>query len=159
MAATTPILHVALVEPDIAPNVGTIARVCAATGTSLHLIGRLGFRLNERAVRRAGLDYWPFVDLHRHPSWEAFREQHPQRRCLAFSARATVEYTDSRYQDGDCMVFGSETKGLPASLLHGPQSLPSYTIPMFQSEVRCLNVAVSVGIVLYEAIRQIRHRW
>ncbi len=158
MTPTTPILHVALVEPDIAPNVGAIARLCAATGTSLHLVGRLGFRLNERALRRAGLDYWPFVELHHHPEWQTFREQHSTFRCLALSARSLTSYTDVRYEPDDCLVFGSETKGLPESLLQGPQSLPSYTIDMFRPEVRCLNVAVSVGIVLYEAIRQIRHR-
>ena len=158
MAPTTPILHVALVEPDIAPNAGTIARLCAATGTSLHLIGRLGFRLNERALRRAGLDYWPLVELHEHPDWLTFRDRKPHYRCLALSARATNSYTEMRYKDDDCLVFGSESKGLPESLLHGPQSLPSYTIEMFRPEVRCLNVAVSVGIVLYEAIRQIRQR-
>jgi tRNA (cytidine/uridine-2'-O-)-methyltransferase len=158
MESTTPILHVALVEPDIAPNVGTIARLCAATGTSLHLIGRLGFHLNERSLRRAGLDYWPFVDLHRHPDWQTFRGQHPHFRCKALSARAKRPYTEVVFQNDDCLVFGSETKGLPDSLLQGPHSLPSYTIEMFRPEVRCLNVAVSVGIVLYEAIRQIRHR-
>jgi tRNA (cytidine/uridine-2'-O-)-methyltransferase len=157
MTTTTPILHVALVEPDIAPNVGTIARLCAATATPLHLIGRLGFRLTEKALRRAGLDYWPYVELHQHTSWEAFRERHPMLRCLAFSARAETPYTDFVYQDGDCLVFGSETKGLPPSLLQGPQSLPRYTIPIVRPEVRCLNVAVAAGIVLYEAIRQIRY--
>jgi tRNA (cytidine/uridine-2'-O-)-methyltransferase len=158
MEATTPILHVALVEPDIAPNVGTIARLCAATATRLHLVGRLGFHFNERALRRAGLDYWPFVALNHYPDWQTFHTQHHQFRCLAFSARATTEYTDVRFENDDCLVFGSETKGLPESLLHGPQSLPSYTIKMFRPEVRCLNVAMAVGIVLYEAIRQIRQR-
>src|SRR5262245_63465962 len=99
MAPTTPILHVALVEPDIAPNVGTIARLCAATGTTLHLIGRLGFRLNERALRRAGLDYWPLVELHKHPDWTTFRERNPHFRYLALSARAKNSYTEMRYQN------------------------------------------------------------
>jgi len=157
MNPTTPILHVALVEPDIAPNVGTIARLCAANGIRLHLIGKLGFRLHERALRRAGLDYWHLVDLQQHLSWEAFRETAPRLRCLAYSAHATSCYTKAQYEFGDCLVFGSETKGLPLSLLHNRQSLPSFTIPMLAEKVRCLNVAVSVGIVVYEALRQIEH--
>jgi tRNA (cytidine/uridine-2'-O-)-methyltransferase len=157
MNPTTPILHVALVEPDIAPNVGTIARICAANGLRLHLIGKLGFRLNERSLRRAGLDYWQFVDLQQHLSWTDFRTEVPEIRCLAFSAHAKTCYTQANYQQGDCLVFGSETKGLPPALLHKPQSLPSFTIPMLSGKVRCLNVAVSVGIVIYEALRQIEH--
>jgi tRNA (cytidine/uridine-2'-O-)-methyltransferase len=157
MDPTTPILHVALVEPDIAPNVGTIARLCAADGIRLHLIGKLGFRLTDHALRRAGLDYWHLVDCHQHPSWDVFRALVPNVRCLAFSAHARTCYTKSNFQRGDCLVFGSETKGLPAALLHHPQGLPSFTIPMLTGQVRCLNVAVSVGIVVYEALRQIEH--
>jgi len=157
MNPTTPILHVALVEPDIAPNVGTIARLCVANGIRLHLIGKLGFRLNDRALRRAGLDYWHLVDHCQHSSWDAFSTSVPNVRCLAFSAHAKTCYTKPRYQRGDCLVFGSETKGLPAALLHNPQSLPSFTIPMLSRTVRCLNVAISVGVVVYEALRQIEH--
>ncbi len=157
MTPTTPILHIALVEPDIAPNVGTIARLCAANALRLHLIGKLGFRLHDRALRRAGLDYWRHVDLHPHMNWEAFRGDQPGLRCLAYSARAHDPYTSAAHQLNDCLVFGSETGGLPPSLLQGPQSLPSFTIPMKSKNVRCLNVAVAVGIVVYEALRQIEH--
>jgi tRNA (cytidine/uridine-2'-O-)-methyltransferase len=157
MSPTAPILHVALVEPDIAPNVGTIARLCAAQGIRLHLIGKLGFHLSERALRRAGLDYWHLVDWRQHLSWTEFRFACPELRTLAFSARASQVYTRAGYQRGDCLVFGSETKGLPAGLLNNPQTLPSFTLPMLSGRVRCLNVAVSVGVAVYEALRQIEH--
>ena len=109
MTPTTPILHIAMVEPDIAPNVGTIARMCAATGIRLHLIGKLGFRLNDKALRRAGLDYWQHVDLHQHVSWEDFRSSALQLRCYALSARAKTIYTAVSFAIGDCLVLGSET--------------------------------------------------
>ena len=152
MPTTEPLLHVALVEPDIAPNVGTIARLCAATGVRLHLIGKLGFQLSEKALRRAGLDYWPAVDLEQHLSWEAFRVTYPLLRCLAFSAHASSSYLQVPFAAGDVLVFGSETTGLPASLL---QTLTSVTIPMPGEGVRCLNVASSVSIGVYEALRQL----
>lgn len=155
MNPTTPILHVALIEPDIAPNVGTIARLCAATGVRLHLIGKLGFNLTDKALRRAGLDYWPHVDLHQHLSWETFRENNPTPKCYALSAKATVPYTSIQYSKNDCLLFGSETHGLPARFLNGPEPLPALTIPMPNGKVRCLNVSTSVGIVVYEALRQI----
>lgn len=155
MAPTAPILHVALVEPDIAPNTGTIARLCAATGVRLHLIGKLGFRLTDKALRRAGLDYWPLVDLEQHASWEAFRANYPNLRCLALSARASNNYVDQAYLPEDCLVFGSETQGLPHQLLQGDEALKTLTIPMKQGSVRCLNVAVAAGIVVYEALRQV----
>ncbi|HQR07964.1 MAG TPA: TrmH family RNA methyltransferase, partial [Gemmatales bacterium] len=113
MTTTTPILHIAMVEPDIAPNVGTVARMCAATGIRVHLIGKLGFRLNDKALRRAGLDYWQHVDLHQHLSWEEFRTAYPQLRCFALSARASMIYTSISFAAGDCLVLGSETQGLP----------------------------------------------
>lgn len=156
MKPTRPILHVALVEPDIAPNVGTIARLCTATDVRLHLIGRLGFRLTDKALRRAGLDYWQHVDLEQHVDWDNFRLRYASLRCFALSAHASREYTNVQYQPADCLVFGSESQGLPEKLLSGEQSIPSCTIPMPSGKVRCLNVAVSVGIVLFEALRQIR---
>lgn len=155
MHPTTPILHIALVEPDIAPNVGTIARLCAATGVKLHLIGRLGFRLNDKALRRAGLDYWPDVDMEQHLDWSAFRSRYATLRCLAFSARATRSYISECFTAEDCLVFGSETHGLPEYLLTGESALPLLTIPMPSGKVRCLNVALSVAVVTYEALRQL----
>lgn len=155
MTTTSPILHIAMVEPDIAPNVGTVARMCAATGVRLHLIGKLGFRLNDKALRRAGLDYWQYVDLHQHVSWDEFRSAYPKLRCYALSARASTLYTAVRFATGDCLVLGSETQGLPERLLHGPEALPSCTIPMPTGHVRCINVAMAAGIVAYEALRQV----
>jgi len=156
MTPTTPILHIAMIEPDIAPNVGTIARLCAATGVRLHLIGKLGFRLNDHALRRAGLDYWQHVDLHQHPTWEQFTQAYPHVRCYALSSKATTLYTSIHFAPGDCLVLGSETQGLPESLLSGNRKLPGCTIPMPTKKVRCLNVALAAGIVTYEALRQIR---
>lgn len=152
MPPTEPILHVALVEPEIAPNTGTIARLCAATGVRLHLIGKLGFQLSEKALRRAGLDYWPAVDLEQHASWEAFREKYSRLRFIAFSARAAQRYHHFAFANHDCLVFGSETAGLPVSLL---QSVACVTIPMPGGSVRCLNLASSVSIGVYEALRQL----
>lgn len=155
MNPTTPILHVALIEPDIAPNVGTIARLCAATGIRLHLIGRLGFRLTDKALRRAGLDYWQHVDVLQHLTWEDFLQSTQPNNIFAFSARGNELYTSIHFEHNDCLLFGSETQGLPDSLLKGEAAIPSYRIPMPSGKVRCLNVALSVGIVVYEAIRQL----
>src|SRR6185369_14078590 len=100
-------LHVALLEPEIPPNTGNIARLCAATGTPLHLIGRLGFRLDERSLRRAGLDYWPEVELHRHATLEEFEAAQAGRRLICFSAHAATPYTRLAYQPDDCLLLGS----------------------------------------------------
>lgn len=150
-------LHVALWEPEIPPNTGNIARLCAATGTPLHLIGRLGFRLDDRSLRRAGLDYWPHVDLRRHTTFSDFEAALPGVRIFGFSARAERIYTQVSYQDNDCLLFGAETRGLPAGLLQGLGDR-SLRIPMLTDHVRSLNLATAVGIVLYEALRQ-RHNW
>ena len=151
------VLHVALWEPEIPPNTGNIARLCAATETRLHLIGRLGFRLDDRSLRRAGLDYWRHVDLVRHATLEEFQAAVPAERVYCLSAHATTPYTRASFRDGDCLLFGGESRGLPPGLLerHADRVL---TIPMPAGKVRSLNLATAVGIVLYEALRQIR-RW
>jgi tRNA (cytidine/uridine-2'-O-)-methyltransferase len=147
-------LHVALWEPEIPPNTGNIARLCAATGAELHLIGRLGFRLDERSLRRAGLDYWHFVQIHRYATLEEFEQASPCARLFCFSAHATTPYTRAAYQDGDCLLFGGESRGLPSSVLaRDPERV--LAIPMPAAKVRSLNLATAVGIVLYEALRQI----
>lgn len=148
-------IHVALWEPEIPPNTGNIARLCAATGTPLHLIGRLGFRLDDRSLRRAGLDYWPHVEVHRHATLAAFETALTANRLLCFTAHASRPFTQEAYRPGDCLVFGGETAGLPASLLErcGARVL---TIPMPAGKVRSLNLATAVGIVLYEALRQLQ---
>lgn len=151
---TAPVLHVVLVEPDIAPNTGAIARLCAATDVALHLVEPLGFRLTDRHMRRAGLDYWPFVRLHRHRNWDALREHLPGRLHL-YSTRGEQAHTTAHYARGDGLVFGSESRGLPAALLL-TAGLSVYRIPMRPGAVRSLNVATAAGIVLYEALRQVR---
>src|SRR5690242_14052302 len=109
-------IHVALWEPEIPPNTGNVARLCAAVGAPLHLIGRLGFRLDDRLLRRAGLDYWHAVEMHRHRTVEEF-EAASTGRIFCLSAHATTPYTRAAFQDGDCLLFGSESRGLPPSVL------------------------------------------
>ena len=146
-------LRVTLVEPEIPPNTGNIARLCAATRVPLHIFGATGFRLDDRAVRRAGLDYWPEVELHRHLDLDALRESVPEARFIYLTTKAGRSYTNWRYETNDCLVFGRETRGLPEDLLRAnPESC--LTIPMLNKNVRSLNLATSVAIVLYEALRQ-----
>ena len=148
-------IHGALVEPEIPPNTGNVARLCAATGTPLHIVGVAGFRLDDRAVRRAGLDYWPEVKLSRHRDLEALRLALPASRFVYLTTKAARPYTDWRYAEGDCLIFGRETRGLPEEVLRA--NAPNcVTIPMLNANVRSLNLATSVAIVLYEALRQTR---
>jgi tRNA (cytidine/uridine-2'-O-)-methyltransferase len=109
--------HVALVEPEIPPNTGNVARLCAATRTPLHVVGVTGFRLDDRAVRRAGLDYWPEVELRRHRNLDALQEALPAARLLYFTTKARTSYAEWSFAVGDCLVFGPETRGLPEELL------------------------------------------
>jgi tRNA (cytidine/uridine-2'-O-)-methyltransferase len=149
-------LQVALINPQIPPNTGNIARLCAATDVPLHLIEPLGFSLGEPELRRAGLDYWERVDLWRHPDWFTFRDAMDRSRCLYFSAKAERSFWQAPYRPTTCLVFGSETDGMPARIL---EKYPDrcFTIPM-TGAVRSLNLATAVGIVLYEALRQTRPR-
>jgi tRNA (cytidine/uridine-2'-O-)-methyltransferase len=146
-------LHVALVEPEIPPNTGNVARLCAATRTPLHVVGAAGFRLDDRAVRRAGLDYWPEVQLLRHRDIDALHEALPAARFLYLTTKAERSYAQWEYAEGDCLVFGRETRGLPEQLLRANWER-CLTIPMPNPRVRSLNLATSVAIVLYEALRQ-----
>ncbi|MFA9470915.1 MAG: tRNA (cytidine(34)-2'-O)-methyltransferase [Deltaproteobacteria bacterium] len=145
--------HVVLVEPEIPPNTGAIARTCGATQSPLHLVGPLGFSIDEHAVRRAGLDYWDLVEIHRHESFEAFEESDPQRRIHLFSAGAGRSYLEAAFEPGDALVFGRESVGLPPELLQDRQNV--WAIPTLGA-VRSLNLSNAVGIVLYEALRQNR---
>lgn len=147
-------LSVALVEPEIPPNTGNIARLCAANNVPLHLVGVTGFRLDDRAVRRAGLDYWPEVTLQRHRDLDSLYSQLPAARFLYLSTKAERSYTDWVYEGNDCLVFGRETRGLPEDLLRQNWDR-CLTIPMLNPKIRSLNLATSVGIVLYEALRQL----
>jgi tRNA (cytidine/uridine-2'-O-)-methyltransferase len=147
-------LHVALYEPEIPPNTGNVARLCAATNTALHIVGVTGFKMDDRTLKRAGLDYWNDVELHRHIDLEELYETLPESRMLYLTTKTTRTYTDFAFHPGDCLVFGPETRGLPEAVLkdHAEHCL---TIPMPNANVRSLNLANSVGIVLYEAIRQL----
>lgn len=147
-------LHIALVEPEIPPNTGNIARLCAATHSELHIVGVAGFRLDEKAVKRAGLDYWDEVKISRHFEIEDLYHALPQSRFLYFTTKSKIPYTDWSFQDNDCFVFGRETRGLPEDLLDANKER-CLTIPMPNKNVRSLNLATSAGIVLYEALRQI----
>jgi len=146
-------MHIVFVEPEIPPNTGTTARLCAATNTTFHLVGPLGFSLEDRYLKRAGLDYWPYVDVHYYPTWSDFLSHRPSGRMIAFSARATVSYTQVQYTESDLLVFGSETRGLSDEVrTFVADSL--YTIPMSGTHVRSLNLSSAAAIVLYEALRQ-----
>lgn len=147
-------MHVVLVEPEIAPNTGNIARLCAATGTVLHLIEPLGFRLDDRRLKRAGMDYWRHVQWHRWPSWPAFVAQLPAGARLWFiESGGPQHYAQVQYQPDDYLVFGRETAGLPRSLLEANRSR-WLRIPMRHPQARSLNLSNCVALVLYEALRQ-----
>ncbi len=145
--------HVVLVEPEIPPNTGAIARTCAATGSPLHLVGPLGFSIDEHAVRRAGLDYWNLVDIHRHESFDAFEESNASTRIHFFSAGASRSYLEAGFEPGDALVFGRESIGLPEALVARRDRV--WAIPTLGA-VRSLNLSNAVAIVLYEALRQNR---
>ena len=145
--------HVALVEPEIHPNTGNIARLCAATRVPLHIVGVTGFRLDDKAVRRAGLDYWPEVQLTRHAQLTDLHQGLPEARFLYLTTKAQRNYDDWDFSPSDCLVFGSETRGLPESVLRSNWE-HCLKIPILNPKVRSLNLATAVAIVLYEALRQ-----
>lgn len=149
-------LHVVLVEPEIPPNTGNIARLCLAAGARLHLVEPLGFSLDEKALRRAGMDYWDQCDVKTWPSLDALREAALGARFFYLTTKTQRVYWDTSFEDGDYLVFGRETRGLPESLLKAHEDF-CLTIPQ-QPEARSLNLATAAGIVLYEAIRQVRTR-
>jgi len=144
-------LHVVLVEPEIPPNTGNVARLCAATGCALHLVEPLGFRIDDRALKRAGLDYWSAVRVVVHRSLEAFLATVPAERCWWVETDGAVPYTTARFALGDALVFGKETGALPPALLaaHRARTL---RIPMRAGAVRSLNLSTAVGIVTYAAL-------
>jgi tRNA (cytidine/uridine-2'-O-)-methyltransferase len=149
-----PAFRVVLVEPEIPPNTGSVARTCAATTTPLHLIEPLGFRIDDRSLKRAGIDYWHLVDVQTHPSFAAFEQSHPQLRMHFFSSEAERSYLDADLQPGDALVFGKESVGLPRELLRDhPERV--WGIPT-SGGVRSLNLSNAVAIVLYEALRKQR---
>lgn len=154
--------RIVLIHPEIPPNTGNVARTCAATETELHLVEPLGFEISDRQLRRAGLDYWPLVTLHRHRSLERFLAERDRLggRMVALSARAEQVYTEFLFQRDDWLLFGRESDGLPEALQKDADA--RLTIPMrrpsasAELSVRSLNLSVSVGVVLFEALRQLR---
>ena len=148
-------LHIVLVNPEIPPNTGNIARSCAATGSVLHLVKPLGFDISEKAVRRAGLDYWQYVDLRVHESLEVFLAEYGDRRMFLATTKGGIKYTDASFRDDDMLLFGRETAGLPRELIEARKDC-AIRIPMSKStELRSLNLSNAVSIVLFEALRQL----
>ncbi|QHI70110.1 tRNA (cytidine(34)-2'-O)-methyltransferase [Tichowtungia aerotolerans] len=148
-----PAFNIVLVEPDIPQNTGNIARLCAATGTTLNLVEPLGFQLTDKHMKRAGLDYWDAVTVNKFPNLGRFTDHFSNHQKIYFSTSGSKNYTEAKYQPGDCLIFGSESKGLPLELLEAhPEDV--YNIPMQLDAVRSLNLANSASIVLYEALRQ-----
>ncbi len=148
-------LRVVLVHPQIPPNTGNIARTCAATGTELHLVGPLGFEISDRYLKRAGLDYWPYVKLQYHESIDNFKAIHQEigGRWIGFSTGGQYNYVEFQFQTNDWLLFGCETKGLPANILGDCGA--TVFIPMSQTGVRSLNLSVSAAVGLFEARRQL----
>jgi tRNA (cytidine/uridine-2'-O-)-methyltransferase len=148
-------LNVVLVQPEIPPNTGNIARLCAATKSRLHLVHPLGFSVDEKAVRRAGLDYWHLVDVREHESWDAFRETElcaETARAFFFTGKASRSYLSAMFEEGDFLIFGRESSGLPSTILSAyPDRLLG--IPTLGA-VRSLNLANAAAIAVYEALRQ-----
>jgi len=148
-------LGILLFQPEIPQNTGNIARTCAATRTPLYLVGPLGFRITDKLLKRAGLDYWPYVRMKLYPDFEAARQDIRHSRMVYFSARASRLYYDFSFRSGDCLVFGSETGGLPEDLL-ASHAEDVVKLPIDRTRVRSLNLATTVGIALFEALRQLR---
>lgn len=148
--------NIVLVEPEIPQNAGNIARTCAATGAALHMVRPFGFEISDKYLKRAGLDYWRFVDISYYDSFEEVQKKFPDARFFYFTTKGRRRHSDEKFRDGDFLVFGKETKGLPEELLlkHPGECL---RIPMF-SEARSLNLSNSVAIAVYEALRQTDYR-
>ncbi len=145
-------VHIILHQPEIPANTGNIGRTCVATGTSLHLIEPLGFRINEKELKRAGMDYWPELDVTRYMNWEEFRERHPGAVIWMATTKARRTYADVQYGPEDFLMFGKESAGIPEELLVADEA-HCIRIPML-GETRSLNLSNAVAIVLYEALRQ-----
>ena len=144
--------HIVLVEPEIPQNAGNIARTCGATDTHLHLIRPLGFEVSDKYLKRAGLDYWNLVQISYYDSFGELREKYPDGKFYFFTTKARHRHCDAQFQEGDFLVFGKETKGLPEELLMQNEET-CLRIPMY-AKARSLNLSNSVAIALYEALRQ-----
>ena len=148
-------IHLVLVEPEIPPNTGNIARTCAATGSVLHLVKPLGFNVDDKSVRRAGLDYWPYVELEVHNSLDEFMEKYQGRNMYLATTKGGRAYTEVKYKDEDMILFGRETKGLPREFIKVHED-KAVRIPMSEdTRLRSLNLSNSANIILFEALRQL----
>ncbi|MBR2525093.1 tRNA (cytidine(34)-2'-O)-methyltransferase [bacterium] len=145
--------NIVLYEPEIPQNTGNIARLCACTGADLYLVGKLGFSLSNKYTKRAGLDYWNSVDIHRIDKLDDLISQFPDSKFYYLTTKSKVSYFDTKFEEGDFLVFGPETRGIPEDILFA-EGANSITIPMKEGQ-RSLNLSNSVAIVLYEAIRQV----
>ena len=150
-------LHVVLFQPEIAPNTGNIGRMCALTRSRLHLIHPLGYVINDRNLRRAGMDYWKSLDVHEHADWAAFRASpHAPRRLWLFTTKAEQTFWDVSYAEDDGLVFGNESSGAP-DWLHDELKARRVTIPHANPSLRSLNLSTAAGVACYEAFRQLTH--
>jgi tRNA (cytidine/uridine-2'-O-)-methyltransferase len=149
-------LHVVLFQPEIAPNTGNVGRMCAVTRSRLHLIHPLGYVINDRNLRRAGMDYWKSLDVHEHADWAAFRASPlAPRRLWLFTTRAEQNFWEVSFTEGDGLVFGNESSGAP-DWLHAELAASRVTIPRANRGLRSLNLSTAAGIACYEALRQLR---
>ncbi len=147
------VFHIVLVEPEIPPNTGSIARLCGATNSVLHLIHPLGFSTDDKHLKRAGLDYWKFVDIRHWESLDEFLGAQEELRLYFLTTKTNRSYLEAPFRPGDYLVFGKETKGLPEDLLaRYPDRC--FTLPMANPNIRSLNLAMTAGIVLYDALRR-----
>jgi len=152
-----PVLHIALLRPEIPQNTGNIGRLCAITGCRLHLIHPLGFTVSDRHLKRSGMDYWHSLDKSEHNSWSDFRQEFPTtKRIWLFTTKAKQVFWDAEFREGDVLLFGNEGSGCPPEV-HSEIGLDhSLTIPQYNPKLRSLNLSTSVGIATYEALRQIQ---
>lgn len=149
-------LHVVLFQPEIAPNTGNVGRMCALTRTRLHLIHPLGFEINDKNLKRAGMDYWRSLDVHEHADWKAFlSSRFAPRRLWLFTTKTTQSFWDVRYAGEDGLVFGNESSGAPAWLHDEIGASQRVTIPHANPDLRSLNLSTAAGVACYEALRQI----
>lgn len=145
--------NIVLVQPEIPPNTGSIARLCGATKTTLHLVHPLGFSTDDKHLKRAGLDYWEHVDIVHWDNLDDFLKAQDERKLYFFTTKTAKSYSEAKYAPGDFLIFGRETKGLPEEI-RTLYSDRCYTLPMTSPHIRSLNLAMTAGIVLYEALRQ-----
>lgn len=149
----TPPFHIVLVEPEIPPNTGSIARLCGATDTVLDLVHPLGFAIDDKHLKRAGLDYWQYVTIRHWHNLESFLGAQRETDLFFFTTKVATPYTAARFHPGSLLIFGRETRGLPEEVL-SLYAERCYTLPMHNPHIRSLNLAMTAGIVLYEALRQ-----